>query len=182
MVKNFVSLCDDFISSMNHRIVHCFPLIYLFITYQFYQLNLNTYLYRSVISLNQNIIDASSVTHADFRNSAYMILKPFSSVVTYLIYRYGSMQANNSAIIYQTLNAWCHWCHMFAINLLGYLLFPRNSNPCNKSRIKKPDPLLIRLVMLCINYSSKGSGACNMLIPYPLCIHIFSLWGLLDKI
>ena len=84
---------------MYHSIVHYSFLISLFITHQSYRFILNPYIYILVLSFTQNISTASSVPYRAFRHFAYIILLPFSYMVVYFLYRYGSILTNNSAIV-----------------------------------------------------------------------------------
>ena len=117
VVTTFGSLCDLFISSTCHSILHLYPLIYLVITHQFYQFILNPHLSRSVLSFTKNSSAVSSVPYRDFRHSEYIILRPYSSMVMYFLYRYGSIRANN----YNTI----------PLNFKSVL--PLVSSVCNKS-------------------------------------------------
>ena len=149
---------------------------------QLYWFIFNPHLYILVLSFTQNSSYASSVPYTAFKNSAYIILRTFSSMVMYFMYWSRSIRPNNYAIIPSNFKC----------------VLPLVSSVCKKALImsditmyissfasiimKIPGPVLIRLGMLCLTFSYTVSGACHIHIPSPWFIYLFSPCETLDRI
>ena len=166
LVTTFGYLWGIFILSTCHSIVNCSSLISLFGTHKFYRLILNPYLSTLVLSFTQNSSYASSVPYTAFKNSAYIILQTFSSMVMYFMYWSRSIRPNNYAIIPSNFK--------YVLPLVSYVCkkAPRMSDVATYLLslapiiMKIPSPVLKRLGMLCLTFSYKVSG--RLPSPHPL--------------
>ena len=171
-----------FILPIWNNSVDWFPSIYLFINHQVYRLILNHHVSSSVLSFIHKISAGSSVPYRSHMYSANKILKHLSSVVVYFMYRHGSIWANSyttsSSKLKYILPLMSYVCKKYL-----WICAIATSIPSLDSILHgKLYPVSIRLGMMCLHFSSKGSGVFHIHIPSHWSIHIFSIWWILDKI